>query len=79
MGLAPSGNRQNLGKSVVAKVPVPIFSQPLSGADSLPQQLAPNGWRAAHRPFSGFPVLAPTGPVRTLAQRRAVKVREFRS
>lgn len=28
MGLAPSGNCENLGKSVVAKVPVPIFSQP---------------------------------------------------
>jgi hypothetical protein len=31
MGLAPSGNRENLGKSVVAKVPVPIFSQPRNG------------------------------------------------
>jgi hypothetical protein len=30
MGLAPSENPENLGKSVVAKVPVPIFSQPLS-------------------------------------------------
>ena len=30
MGLAPSGNCENLGKSVVAKVPVPIFSQPRS-------------------------------------------------
>ncbi len=29
MGLAPSGNDENLGKSAVAKVPVPIFSQPL--------------------------------------------------
>jgi hypothetical protein len=29
MGLAPSGNGDNLGKSAVAKVPVPIFSQPL--------------------------------------------------
>jgi hypothetical protein len=29
MGLAPSENPENLGKSVVAKVPVPIFSQPL--------------------------------------------------
>ena len=30
MGLAPSGNRENLGKSVVAKVPVPILPQPRS-------------------------------------------------
>jgi hypothetical protein len=28
MGLAPSGNGENSGKSAVAKVPVPIFSQP---------------------------------------------------
>jgi hypothetical protein len=28
MGLAPSGNGENPGKSAVAKVPVPIFSQP---------------------------------------------------
>jgi aspartyl-tRNA(Asn)/glutamyl-tRNA(Gln) amidotransferase subunit C len=28
MGLAPSENPENSGKSVVAKVPVPIFSQP---------------------------------------------------
>jgi hypothetical protein len=32
MGLAPSGNGENPGKSVVAKVPVPIFSQPPSEA-----------------------------------------------
>jgi hypothetical protein len=30
MGLAPSENPENLGKSLVAKVPVPIFSQPRS-------------------------------------------------
>jgi hypothetical protein len=30
MGLAPSENSENIGKSVVAKVPVPIFSQPRS-------------------------------------------------
>jgi hypothetical protein len=30
MGLAPSGNGENPGKSAVAKVPVPIFSQPRS-------------------------------------------------
>jgi hypothetical protein len=29
MGLAPSGNGENHGKSAVAKVPVPIFSHPL--------------------------------------------------
>ena len=28
MGLVPSGNGENHGKSEVAKVPVPIFSQP---------------------------------------------------
>jgi hypothetical protein len=28
MGLAPSGNGESPGKSAVAKVPVPIFSQP---------------------------------------------------
>jgi hypothetical protein len=28
--------------------------------------LAPNDWRAAHRPSSGFTVLAPTGPARLL-------------
>jgi hypothetical protein len=27
MGLAPSENRESIGKAVVAKVPVPIFSQ----------------------------------------------------
>jgi ferrous iron transport protein B len=32
MGLAPSGNGENPGKSVVAKVPVPISSQPLTVA-----------------------------------------------
>jgi hypothetical protein len=32
MGLAPSGNGENPGKSAVAKVPVPIFSQPRSAA-----------------------------------------------
>jgi hypothetical protein len=26
MGLAPSGNRKNIGKFVVAKVPVTLFS-----------------------------------------------------
>jgi hypothetical protein len=31
MGLAPSGNGENPGKSAVAKVPVPIFSQPPRG------------------------------------------------
>jgi hypothetical protein len=30
MGLAPSGNGEDPGKSAVAKVPVPIFSQPRS-------------------------------------------------
>ena len=30
MGLAPSENPENLGTSVVAKVPVPILSQPRS-------------------------------------------------
>jgi 23S rRNA (cytidine2498-2'-O)-methyltransferase len=35
MGLAPSENPKNLGKSVVAKVPVPIFSQPLSDGEFL--------------------------------------------
>jgi hypothetical protein len=34
MGLAPSENPENLGKSVVAKVPVPIFSQPCRVADA---------------------------------------------
>jgi hypothetical protein len=29
MGLAPSRNSENPGKSEVAKVPVPIFSLPL--------------------------------------------------
>jgi hypothetical protein len=29
MGLAPSGNGENPGKSAVAKVPVPIFSRHL--------------------------------------------------
>jgi hypothetical protein len=29
MGLAPSANGENPGKTAVAKVPVPIFSQPL--------------------------------------------------
>jgi hypothetical protein len=28
MGLAPSRRRETLGKSLVAKVPVPIYSQP---------------------------------------------------
>jgi hypothetical protein len=32
MGLAPSGNGETPGKSAVAKVPVPIFSQPRSAA-----------------------------------------------
>jgi hypothetical protein len=32
MGLAPSGNGENPGKSAVAKVPVPVFSQPRSAA-----------------------------------------------
>jgi predicted MPP superfamily phosphohydrolase len=40
MGLAPSRNGENAGKSAVAKVPVPIFSQPRRGrrasADSAP-------------------------------------------
>jgi hypothetical protein len=31
MGLTPSENRENLGKSLVAKVPVPVFSQPPRG------------------------------------------------
>ena len=35
MGLAPSGNGENLGKTAVAKVPVPIFSQPLPGVPRL--------------------------------------------
>jgi hypothetical protein len=35
MGLAPSGNGGNSGKTAVAKVPVPIFSQPLSVVYSL--------------------------------------------
>jgi hypothetical protein len=30
MGLAPSENGENPGKPAVAKVPVPIFSQPRS-------------------------------------------------
>jgi hypothetical protein len=34
MGLAPSRNDENPGKSAVAKVPVPIFSQPRSGGTS---------------------------------------------
>jgi hypothetical protein len=36
MGLAPSRSRENLGKSVVAKVPVPIFSQPQGAVRVLP-------------------------------------------
>ena len=39
MALAPSENRENLGKSVVAKVPVPIFSQPLHAA-ALPNMVS---------------------------------------
>jgi hypothetical protein len=35
MGLAPSENRENLGKSAARKVPVPIFSQPPSVESSL--------------------------------------------
>jgi GNAT superfamily N-acetyltransferase len=35
MGLAPSGNGENPGKSAVAKVPVPIFSQPLRDGEQL--------------------------------------------
>jgi hypothetical protein len=35
MGLAPSGNGENPGKSAVAKVPVPIFSQPQGAGTSL--------------------------------------------
>jgi hypothetical protein len=31
MGLAPSGNGETPKKLAVAKVPVPIFSQPLCG------------------------------------------------
>ena len=40
MGLAPSDNRENLGKSLVAKVPVPIFSQPLPAGSRLNELVA---------------------------------------
>jgi hypothetical protein len=43
MGLAPSENPENLGKSVVAKVPVPIFSQPRS-EDWQNRQAEDLGW-----------------------------------
>jgi hypothetical protein len=42
MGPAPSGNGENPGKSAVAKVPVPIFSQPRNAAERLARCRFPN-------------------------------------
>jgi len=35
MGLAPSGNSEDLGKLAGAKVPVPIYSQPRNASNGL--------------------------------------------
>ncbi len=52
MGLAPSGNSENRGKTWVAKVPAAIFSQPLRVRDDLLELRVPRSRGMSKRPRS---------------------------
>jgi hypothetical protein len=58
MGLAPNGNGENPGKSAVAKVPVPIFSQPRRAGIGRRAQAFAGRHAALHRRYGAMAHLA---------------------